>query len=96
MEIAKRSTMLGVNLFGSKKAKKMEPAEKKVNFESGSDDEKLSKRERKNHYKGNFQSQYRKKQFIENPGSDDEQQAEDDEFFDYNTNSERPSEDASN
>ena len=73
MEAPKRNTMLGVNLFGSKKVKKIE-AEKKVNFESGSDDEKPSTtRGTKHHYMGNFQSEYRKKQFIENPDSDEEE-----------------------
>jgi hypothetical protein len=56
---------------------------------SDSSDGKVGKHKR--HYVGNFQSQYRKKQFIENPGSDDDfsRQAEDDEFFDYKSQTER-------
>ena len=46
MEAVKRSTMLGVNLFGSKKVKKVD-AEKKVNFESGSDGDRPSNNKRK-------------------------------------------------
>ena len=73
MEAVKRSTMLGVNLFGSKKVKKVDH-EKKVNFESGSDGDRPSNNKRKQHYHGNFQSQYRKKQFVESPASDSEEQ----------------------
>lgn len=72
MEAVKRSTMLGVNLFGSKKVKKVD-AEKKVNFESGSDVDRPSHTKKK-HYHGNFQSQYRRKQFVESPASDSEEQ----------------------
>ena len=46
MEVAKRSTMLGVNLFGSKKVKKADP-DRKVNFESGSDGDRPSNNNRK-------------------------------------------------
>lgn len=54
MEQAKRSTMLGVNLFGSKKAKKVD-MEKKVNFERDSDqDNDKPSSKRTQHYFGNF------------------------------------------
>jgi hypothetical protein len=88
IEEGKRSTMIGINLFNARKPDVGK--EKKVNFDnSDSSDGKIGKHKR--HYTGNFQSQYRKKQFIENPGSDDEfsRQAEDDEFFDYKAQTEK-------
>jgi hypothetical protein len=75
--------MIGVNLFGRKADARKHG--KKVNFDNDCSSDGHVDNRRKSHYTGNFQSQYRKMQFIENPGSEDDlsRQAEDDEFFDY-------------
>jgi hypothetical protein len=83
-----KNSMKGVNLFGREKG-----PEKKVGFEEDSDSK---GGEKKRHYLGAYQSQYRKQQFIEDPGSDDDSRhAEDDEFFDHLTNSEQRKDDQS-